>query len=254
MLMRFSVAVLALLVLYLASMSPAQAGVLLLAPLLPHAGARPLNDPAANRSAVLFAGQSSDRIFTDCALAATGAAVAADDTGIYKTIAQPNNHTLVSRVSEQVTKAGDLEYVGPVLGLVYLSGGARNHDLAWKASIAVIKAGVVADVVKVMVGRSRPDGPSGGGNADKFSPLSFKDDDNSFPSGHATVAFAVASVWAVEKPREAVPAYALASLVGLSRIELGRHWPSDVFWGAVLGITQGRQATSGNTRLLNISF
>jgi len=65
---------------------------------------------------------------------------------------------------------------------------------------------------------------------------------DSFPSGHATAAFAVATVVAEEwhaVPGVAVAAYGLAGLVGVSRITDHAHWASDVVAGAVLGWASG---------------
>lgn len=61
--------------------------------------------------------------------------------------------------------------------------------------------------------------------------------DPAFPSGHASRTFAFAGfVFLRYRWRAGVPAVAFATLVGLSRIYLGLHWPSDVFVGALLGI------------------
>ena len=59
-----------------------------------------------------------------------------------------------------------------------------------------------------------------------------------FPSGHTMAAFSIATIFAERYRRHRwVPwaAYGLAGLVGLSRITLQAHFPSDVFAGAVLG-------------------
>lgn len=63
---------------------------------------------------------------------------------------------------------------------------------------------------------------------------------NSFPSGHATSAFAFASVVAYEHPwYVGVPAYAFAGAVGYSRINDNAHWLHDVVAGATVGIAYG---------------
>ncbi|MCK9458140.1 MAG: phosphatase PAP2 family protein [Proteobacteria bacterium] len=59
--------------------------------------------------------------------------------------------------------------------------------------------------------------------------------DSSFPSGHAQTAFAAAVYLALLFPRGAALFLALAALVGLSRVALGVHYPSDVLAGAALG-------------------
>ena len=59
---------------------------------------------------------------------------------------------------------------------------------------------------------------------------------HSFPSGHATVAFACATVLALAVPRLRVPFFVLAALIAFSRVYVGVHYPFDVLAGAVLGV------------------
>jgi membrane-associated phospholipid phosphatase len=62
---------------------------------------------------------------------------------------------------------------------------------------------------------------------------------NGFPSGHAMSAFAICTFLALCLPykrRLALPLFALALLVGLSRIYLVQHFLKDVYLGAVLGV------------------
>ncbi|MCL4297192.1 MAG: phosphatase PAP2 family protein [Anaerolineae bacterium] len=63
----------------------------------------------------------------------------------------------------------------------------------------------------------------------------------SYPSGHAAVAFAVALVLALfwQRRRWWGLSLAGASLIALSRVYLGYHFPSDIFAGAVLGVGAG---------------
>ncbi|MDQ2909561.1 MAG: phosphatase PAP2 family protein [Actinomycetota bacterium] len=57
-----------------------------------------------------------------------------------------------------------------------------------------------------------------------------------FPSGHASTAFACATVLAWASPRLRVPALGLAAAIAWSRVYVGVHWPLDVLGGAVLGV------------------
>ena len=66
---------------------------------------------------------------------------------------------------------------------------------------------------------------------------------NSFPSGHTTEAFAIATIFARRyRKHRWVPflAYGAASVIAFSRITLQSHFPSDVFLGAAIGYTVAR--------------
>lgn len=58
----------------------------------------------------------------------------------------------------------------------------------------------------------------------------------SFPSGHTAAAFIMATLLSSFFPALTIPAFFWASLVGLSRVYLRVHFPSDVLVGAGLGI------------------
>jgi membrane-associated phospholipid phosphatase len=199
----------------------------------------------------ILTGQVGDKNAYNAQLIGLAALVASDDAGLQKTLtAKPGSS--MHNFAENVTKAGDLKYAAPALALVYLAGGDGNKRLAEHATIAALKAGAVGLVLKYAAGRQRP--YAGKSNGTSFKPGSNEDGYNSFPSGHTIVAFSVASVWAHEKPKERYIAYGLASLVGLSRIGLSAHWPTDVLAGAALGLAQGRQVNNGNTGLFSLRF
>lgn len=61
----------------------------------------------------------------------------------------------------------------------------------------------------------------------------------SFPSGHATTAFAAAYILTRQRKKLSLFFYSLALLVAISRIYLGRHYPSDVLSGAIFGLIIG---------------
>ncbi|MEP7109719.1 MAG: phosphatase PAP2 family protein [Ferruginibacter sp.] len=60
----------------------------------------------------------------------------------------------------------------------------------------------------------------------------------SFPSGHTSLAFATATSLTLTHKKwwVAVPAYLWAGCVGYSRMYLGKHYPSDLLGGAVVGV------------------
>jgi membrane-associated phospholipid phosphatase len=101
---------------------------------------------------------------------------------------------------------------------------------------SILASGVVTPVIKRIAGRSRPNADQG---AYDFHPFGGNE---SFPSGHATNAFAVASVFAAHAKGWVVPAvaYTLASGVAASRVNDNVHYTSDVIVGAAIGTAIGR--------------
>lgn len=58
----------------------------------------------------------------------------------------------------------------------------------------------------------------------------------SFPSGHAALAFAVATATSFYYPKMSILFFLAAVSIGLGRVAAGVHWPSDIVGGAVVGI------------------
>ena len=115
------------------------------------------------------------------------------------------------------------------------TGGPRFRAMTYDMLDAAVVNFTYTQILKVTVGRERPDGS----------------DNQSFPSGHTSQAFAMASVaqhhygWKI-----GVSAYALAGLMGASRIHEDKHWLSDVVAGAALGYIAGRTVVRVNSRPL----
>ncbi len=118
------------------------------------------------------------------------------------------------------TRAGDVAAI--VLPAGAAAGTLFAHDHKGLAQLAESYASAMAAVyvLKPVVDRTRPNGGHW-----------------SFPSGHATSAFAGAAFlqrrygWAF-----GIPAYGLASYVAYSRVETKQHYTSDVVAGAAIGI------------------
>ncbi len=101
--------------------------------------------------------------------------------------------------------------------------------------LAIALAGILGQVVKNLACRSRPNATHSGEFLASFPCFRARHAAASFPSGHATTVFALATVPSLWCPRWTGGFLALAALVGWSRIVLGTHFPSDVLGGAILG-------------------
>jgi len=97
--------------------------------------------------------------------------------------------------------------------------------------VAVGLPGLVGTVVKRWIGRVRPSdsGPFA------YEPLSWRPEYASFPSGHATTAFAALVALGVLFPRARPLLWIYALMIAASRVMVSAHYPSDVITGAAFG-------------------
>ncbi len=157
---------------------------------------------------------------------------------------------------------------------VYTHSGFELYDILFKstkvktttllATQAVITGALVESVIKTISGRTRPNYYSPdviarptfkGPFANTSKDYNGKRSNSSFPSGHTTVAFAAATVFAVEyrnKPYIPIIAYSASTLIALSRITENKHWATDIVAGAALGYLTGRQVAYNYHRYAKI--
>lgn len=120
----------------------------------------------------------------------------------------------------------------------------RQRRPQWRRAMAtVVGVNALNSAIKVTVGRRRPQLPG-------LPPLTGTPTALSFPSAHASTSFAGALCYS-RLGLPAVPLYALATGLALSRLYLGVHYPSDVLAGALLGTLVGtvRAPTSSGLHL-----
>ncbi|PYS86007.1 MAG: hypothetical protein DMF62_17290 [Acidobacteria bacterium] len=151
--------------------------------------------------------------------------------------------------SEKVSYGGTFWATGGVAAAFYIAGRAghnvRARETGVLAAEALLNSGVVTQVLKLATQRPRPTVGDGSGQ--------FFTGGNSFPSGHSSSAWSVATVIAYEyKCNTAVrfTAYAAATAVSLSRFGARKHFLSDILVGSAIGFYTGRyvyRAHSENT-------
>lgn len=141
------------------------------------------------------------------------------------------------RISNNVSKVGAWYGVTGVTGAFYLvgrvTGNAKARETGVLCAEALIDALIVGQAVKVISQRKRP--------LDQPGEAQFFNGGTAFPSGHSVNAWAVATVVAHEYDNvpTQITAYALASLVSVSRFTGRRHFLSDIFVGGAIGYGVG---------------
>ena len=139
------------------------------------------------------------------------------------------------------TDAGDTKVGIAICAGVGLFGSKKASQSAKLALTADGASAVITYGLKSIVNRDRPEGPTERSNS-------------SFPSGHATGAFALATVFSHQYPKLSIPLYMAATGVAVSRIYLGRHYPSDVLAGAVVGFATAKLTIHFKKQILGFEF
>lgn len=150
--------------------------------------------------------------------------------------------------AEWIASPGALIFGGSLYAVGLATRRRSVADVGWHTLEALTVSMQVTTALKGLFGRTRP--YASGGDARDFDlGGGFGESDRrSFPSGHTTAAFTLASVVAEETshrwPRAyrvvAPLAYATATSVGLARMYNDKHWASDVALGAAIGTLSGR--------------
>jgi undecaprenyl-diphosphatase len=140
------------------------------------------------------------------------------------------------------------EYLAWVVAIIFIAAPFVVGYIPWLKTyrekkwevfwVGLVSAGVarllIAEVVRFFYDRPRPfeviEGvhqviEHGGGG--------------SFPSGHAAFFFTLATVISVYYPKTGIFFFASAILIGIARVSAGIHWPSDIVFGALIGIASG---------------
>lgn len=139
------------------------------------------------------------------------------------------------------------EYSLGLLGGFYVVGALSDNETAVAVAqdgltATILASGIITTATKIVVGRARPRDDLG---TTEFNPLG---GDHSFPSGHTSHAFAIASVIAnhYDETWITYSSYGVASLVGLARSYHGGHFASDILAGGIIGTMVGKSVVEYN--------
>jgi len=150
----------------------------------------------------------------------------------------------LQETARDVTALGGFTILGLVVAMsVVILWIHRRRLQAIVLAVAVVVGQVVAEFVKYLVGRDRPD----------LVPHLDQVYSSSFPSGHSAMSpivyFTLAGIFAAGEPNRAAKllligmAAVIVLSIGISRVYLGVHWPTDVMAGWALGTAVALLAT-----------
>ena len=171
--------------------------------------------------------------------AITGTAIALmsiDDE--MRNIAQRNYSALNSPAMTTVNEYGNVYYPVAAGAITYTAGlvfdSPELRETSRLAMEALLLSGIITTTVKTFVGRARPYTEKG---PNSFSGFTFQDGNLSFPSGHATAAFAISTILSkhIDRWWADILLYGLATGTAYARMHNDKHWFSDVFMGASIG-------------------
>ena len=178
--------------------------------------------------------QTSDPVFS------AQAAPAGDILYSATANASPNTSTNQSQnsLAKFASGTGNLLFLGAGTLLPLLEDGPDGKNHVLRTADSVLTSTLITEVLKHTVREKRPDGSSR----------------TSFPSGHATAAFAVATMQSHYHPKQAPLWYAGATLISYSRVKLNRHYYHDVIAGAAVGYFTARWELSQSRGLILAPF
>ena len=196
-------------------------------------------------------------------IAISGIAVVAgvfytQDASIQKVVQHNQTPFWNSASKYGLERLGSGVYSLPAMGLMYGIGALVKNDKARYTALKGVEAYIIGfavdNIMKQLTNRHRPY-QSDPANPDVWNgPISLTIN-SSFPSGHSTNIFAIATVLATSYSKTIwVPilCYTLAGLTAASRVYQNDHWFSDVFVGSALGFAIGRTIMNNHIKKLKV--
>lgn len=154
-----------------------------------------------------------------------------------KVFEQINSHfdkRMMNLFFRTITQIGGALFISVTTLLLVIFSSNQTRLTAISSAAALALSHIPVQLVKKLFPRKRPYLQI---ETTKILPNPLKD--HSFPSGHTTAVFSVIVPFMIHIPSLAAILFPLGLSVGLSRIYLGLHYPSDVIAGGILGACFG---------------
>jgi len=141
------------------------------------------------------------------------------------------NHRYLNIIMHRATNMGGALFSSLLVLVLILIGSSNVKLMGFEALVVLIISQAIVHSLKKILSRERPYKI-----IEHLNTFGINMKDYSFPSGHTTASFSIATTIALNIPRLTIIVFTLAMIVGISRIYLGVHYPTDVVAGILLGI------------------
>ncbi len=139
-------------------------------------------------------------------------------------------HNILDRLMLFLTRCFDTPIVLAFVITTYLINLYTGHSFGKNLAILLIASEIITHLIKIGVNRARPFKTLSEALFEFIPPK----DVYSFPSGHTCAAFSYALVIGMIFPQLKLLLLIIATFVGVSRVYLGYHYPTDVIIGAMI--------------------
>lgn len=138
----------------------------------------------------------------------------------------------LDRFMYRITDFGGAICTSLFLFILILLGNQKMKYIGFESLIALTISQSIVFLLKKTLSRERPYKI-----IEHLNTFGIDMKDYSFPSGHTTASFSIATTIALNMPRTSIYIFLLAMIIGISRIYLGVHYPTDVAAGIILGLS-----------------
>lgn len=142
------------------------------------------------------------------------------------------SHRYLDKIMFRATNLGGAIFSTLLVLILILIGSSNIKLMGFELLTTLTISQIIVHSLKMLMSRERPYNIF-----EHLNTFGIDLKDYSFPSGHTTAAISMATTITLNIPRLSLIVFALAVIVGISRIYLAVHYPTDVATGIIIGFS-----------------